>query len=409
MQSNYKRIGDYIRQVKVKNTHDKLNLLQGININKYFMPSVANIVGTNLARYKVVKPSQFACNRMHVGRDYRIPIALSLSQEPFIVSPAYTVFEIVDTTELIPEYLMMWFSRTEFDRECWFHTDADVRGGLPWNLFCDIELPIPSIEKQKEIVAEYNTVVNRIKLNEQLNQKLEETAQALYKHWFVNFEFPDENGKPYKSSGGKMAYNAELDKEIPEEWDIDKIGNIIKYNYASYNKKDCFSSIEYLDTSSITNNKMDELQTLTNGVDIIPSRAKRKVVHNDIVYSTVRPNLKHFGIIKNPAKNMLVSTGFMVIQSVKESLSSELIYMWLTNDEIIEYLHSKAEMSVSTYPSVKPDDIVDINVVIPKDKELLYKVEKLLSPIFNSQWERNNENRYLEIFKGLLLSKMSKI
>lgn len=181
MKSNYRKIGDCIKQVKVKNTEGDYNLLLGINIDKYFMPSVANVVGTDLTRYKVVSKNQFACNRMHVGRDYRIPIAMSQTDSSFIVSPAYTVFEIIDTSYLLPEYLMMWFKRPEFDRECWFHTDADVRGGLPWELFCDIELPIPSIEKQREIVAEYNTVVNRIKLNEELNQKLEETAQALYK------------------------------------------------------------------------------------------------------------------------------------------------------------------------------------------------------------------------------------
>ncbi|MEQ8880518.1 MAG: restriction endonuclease subunit S [Cyclobacteriaceae bacterium] len=200
--------------------------LLGINIDKFFMPSVANVVGTDLSKYKVVKKGQFACNRMHVGRDYRIPIALSDRDEPFIVSPAYDVFEIIRKDELLDEYLMMWFSRPEFDRNAWFHTDADVRGGLPWNMFCSLELPVPTIEKQREIVKEYNTVVSRIKLNEQLNQKLQETAQSLYKHWFVDFEFPDENGNPYKSSGGKMVWNEELEKEIPEGWDYRTLGEI---------------------------------------------------------------------------------------------------------------------------------------------------------------------------------------
>src|SRR5690606_12122290 len=206
-----------------------------INIDKFFMPSVANVVGTDLTRYKVVKHNQFACNRMHVGRDYRIPMALSKSEEPFIVSPAYTVFEIKDTSVLNPDYLMMWFSRAEFDRETWFHTDADVRGGLPWDLFCDIEIPIPSIEKQQEIVAEYNTITNRIALNEQLNQKLEETAQALYKHWFVDFEFPNEEGKPYKSSGGVLVYNEELDKDVPEGWEVGSYEQVFDFKTGKLN------------------------------------------------------------------------------------------------------------------------------------------------------------------------------
>ncbi len=228
MKTNYKRLGDYIQPIKVRNNDLKAKELLGININKYFMPSVANIVGTDLSKYKVVQHNQFACNRMHVGRDYRIPIAVSQSQEPFIVSPAYDVFEINDTQKLLPEYLMMWFSRGEFDRNAWFYTDADVRGGLAWQAFEDMQLPIPHVNKQREIVAEYNTIQNRIKLNEQLIQKLEETAQAIYREWFVEFEFPDENGKPYKSNGGEMVWNEELEKEIPLRWEVKPFTKVVK-------------------------------------------------------------------------------------------------------------------------------------------------------------------------------------
>jgi type I restriction enzyme, S subunit len=226
MKANYKKLGPYIRAVKEKNNLGSSCELMGVNIDKFFMPSVANIVGTDLSKYKVVKPGHFACNRMHVGRDERLPVALSREVGNIIVSPAYDVFEVIDEKELLSEYLMMWFSRKEFDRNTWFHTDADVRGGLPWEDFCDLELPIPSIEKQKEIVAEYNTIVNRIKLNEQLNQKLEETAQAIYKRWFVDFEFPDENGNPYKSSGGEMKYCEESDSEKPVGWESKQVKDI---------------------------------------------------------------------------------------------------------------------------------------------------------------------------------------
>ena len=158
MRLNYKIIGNYIEPVKVRNSDLKAKDLLGINIDKHFMPSVANIVGTDLSNYKLVQKNQFACNRMHVGRDYRIPIAVSQSEESFMVSPAYDVFKIKDNKELLPEYLMMWFERPEFDRNAWFYTDADVRGGLPWQSFCDMQLPIPSIAKQREIVKEYNTM-----------------------------------------------------------------------------------------------------------------------------------------------------------------------------------------------------------------------------------------------------------
>lgn len=182
MKSNYKRLGDYIVPVKIRNSDLKAKELLGININKHFMPSVANIIGTDLSNYKLVQKNQFACNRMHVGRDYRIPIAVSESDEPFMVSPAYDVFKIKDSKELLPEYLMMWFTRAEFDRNAWFNTDADVRGGLAWEAFENMQFPIPHIDKQREIVKEYNTIQNRIALNQQLIQKLEETAQAIYRN-----------------------------------------------------------------------------------------------------------------------------------------------------------------------------------------------------------------------------------
>ena len=113
MRSNYKRLGDYIHEVNIRNVELKATTLLGINIDKFYMPSVANIVGTDMTTYKIVKNGQFACNRMHVGRDYRLPVALSKSSEVFTVSPAYDVFEVLDTEVLLPEYLMMWFSRKE--------------------------------------------------------------------------------------------------------------------------------------------------------------------------------------------------------------------------------------------------------------------------------------------------------
>ena len=165
MKSNYKRLGDYIREVKTRNTSLQTTTLLGVNIDKFFMPSVANIVGTDMSVYKIVQKGQFACNRMHVGRDYRLPVALSTRDEDFMVSPAYDVFEVADDTVLLPEYLMMWFSRKEFDRNAWYYTDADVRGGLNWKALCDMGIPVPSLAKQREIVQEYHTITDRIALN----------------------------------------------------------------------------------------------------------------------------------------------------------------------------------------------------------------------------------------------------
>ncbi len=228
MQSNYKPIGDYIELVDERNKNLKIDTLLGLSINKVFIPSVANTVGTDMANYKIIRRNQFACSIMQVRRDKKMPVALLQEFAEAIISQAYPVFKVKNENELLPEYLMMWFSRAEFDREACFYAVGGVRGSLEWEDFCEMKLPVPDIEKQREIVAEYNIVKNRIALNNQLIQKLEETAQAIYKQWFVDFEFSDENGNPYKSTGGKMVWNEELGKEIPEGWEAKPFTQIVK-------------------------------------------------------------------------------------------------------------------------------------------------------------------------------------
>ncbi|MEP1307669.1 MAG: restriction endonuclease subunit S [Balneola sp.] len=238
MKSNYKRIGDFIKLVDERNTDLKVDTLVGLSINKIFIPSVANTVGTNMKRYKIIRKNQFACSTMQVRRDKKMPVALLKEHDKAIISQAYLVFQVIDENVLLSEYLMMWMSREEFDRHACFLAVGGVRGSLEWEDFLDMEIPVPSVEKQREIVTEYNAVVNRIKLNERLNEKLEETAQTIYRQWFEEFEFPipkelaeemgtpELEGKPYKSSGGEMVYNEELEKEIPMGWQCHELENI---------------------------------------------------------------------------------------------------------------------------------------------------------------------------------------
>lgn len=223
---SYKALGDYIRKVDNKNKDMKVLNLQGLSMTKEFRKSTSNIVGTDLSKYKIVKHGQFCCDFMSVIRVHKLPVVLNNLGEDVIISPAYVVFEIIDENILLPEYLMMWFRREEFDRYADFRCDSSIRGGFQWEELCEVELPIPSIEKQREIVAQYQAIENKIKVNERICEKLEATAQAIYKEWFVDFEFPDENGEPYKSSGGKMVYNEELEKEMPEGWEVKTINSL---------------------------------------------------------------------------------------------------------------------------------------------------------------------------------------
>ena len=186
MRSNYKRLGDYIRLVDDRNKEEITDRVLGINIDKFFMPSVANVIGTDLSKYKLLKKGYFACNPMHVGRDERLPIALFNEDEPGIVSPAYFMFNIVDSTKLNAEYLMMWFRRPEFDRQCWFRTDGSVRGGISWDDICRMEVPVPPMEEQLEIVAAYKAIENRIALKKKINDNLEDLLTTTFKQMFVD-------------------------------------------------------------------------------------------------------------------------------------------------------------------------------------------------------------------------------
>ena len=186
MKSNYEPLGKHIRLVDYRNSEEITSTVLGISIDKEFMSSVANVIGTDLSRYKLIRKGLFACNPMHVGRDERLPIALYEEDSPAIVSPAYFMFEIIDRNVLNEEYLMMWFRRPEFDRECWFMTDGSVRGGITWDDLCRIKLPVPSYAGQCEIVESYRAITDRIALKRAENDNLEATAQALYQELFVD-------------------------------------------------------------------------------------------------------------------------------------------------------------------------------------------------------------------------------
>lgn len=184
MSTEYQRLGDYIREVNLRNRELKVTKLVGLTIDKAFIPSVANVIGTDLSNYKVIRKEQFACSLMQVSRDGKIPVAM-FEEDAAIMSPAYPMFEVIDKTQLLPQYLMMWFSRKDFDREASFYAVGGVRGSLSWEDFCNMRLPVPTLARQREIVAEYDTLGSRIRLNEQMIVKLEETAQALYRKMFV--------------------------------------------------------------------------------------------------------------------------------------------------------------------------------------------------------------------------------
>jgi type I restriction enzyme, S subunit len=163
---HFKRLGDYIQLVDNRNKDFLIKNLLGININKNFMPSVANTSETDLSKYKIIKSGQFAYSAMQAGRDETIRIALFTENKPAIISPAYLVIEVKDETKLLPEYLMMMFQRPESDRYGWFISDSSVRASLEWERLCDIKIPIPDIEEQQKYIALYTGLLTNQKTYE---------------------------------------------------------------------------------------------------------------------------------------------------------------------------------------------------------------------------------------------------
>lgn len=179
------------------------------------------------------------------------------------------------------------------------------------------------------------------------------------------------------------------------KWKKVRLGDVCETNLYSLSQNDRWNYINYLDTGNITNNQIYDIQKLYIGLDVIPSRAKRKVMTNDIIFSTVRPNQRHFGIIERPIDNMVVSTGFTTISVDLQKAHPKYIYYALSQNDIIEGLQSIAEQAVSTYPSLKPSDLENLIVFLPPLPEQ-QRIAAILGSLDDKIELNNRINRNLE-------------
>ena len=186
MKKGYRLLGEFIRQVDVRNTEGKEENLLGVSVQKQFIPSIANTVGTDFTKYKVVRKGQFTYIPDTSRRGDKIGIALLEDYDEGLVSNVYTVFEVIDENKLMPEYLLLWFIRPEFDRYARFKSHGSVREVMDWDEMCKVELPVPSIEKQKSIVKAYKTITDRITLKKRINDNLEAQMRAYFKEYIAN-------------------------------------------------------------------------------------------------------------------------------------------------------------------------------------------------------------------------------
>ena len=241
----------------------------------------------------------------------------------------------------------------------------------------DCTVWVPDFEVQKNIGRILTDIDNKIAINRRINDNLEAMAKLLYDYWFVQFDFPNEEGRPYKSSGGVMVWNERLKREIPIGWTCCSIKEMCDINKKTMNK-DEHKQIEYLDTGSITQGHISNTEIYS--VDMAPSRAQRKVEDLSILYSSVRPRLLHYGLLSTPKENFIVSTGFVTLDAKCKKMAL-MVYYFLTSNTITEHLASIADTAVSSYPSISPDDIAYLDIVIPSN-DIIQKYNDIVEPMF---------------------------
>lgn len=235
MKSNYRKLGQFIRQVDVRNTEGKEENLLGVSVQKVFMPSIANTVGTDFSKYKVVKKGQFTYIPDTSRRGDKIGIALLEDYEEGLVSNVYTVFEVIDEHELVPEYLMLWFRRPEFDRYARFKSHGSVREVMDWDEMCKVELPVPSYEEQMRVVKAYRAIIDRIALKRKINDNLDAIMQAIYKNYFIDFV-------PFEAESTRSTKLG----EIPASWRLCKLSDLCDLlNGRAYSQEELLCSGKY--------------------------------------------------------------------------------------------------------------------------------------------------------------------
>ena len=289
MRSNYKAIGELVERVDIRNTDGSIDTLIGLSIEKCFIRSVANTIGTDLTKYKKIQKNQFAVSLMQVSRDEKIPVACLKEFDEAIMSPAYSIFQIIDENVLLPEYLDMWFKRSEFDREAAFIAVGGVRGSMPWEEFAKMKLPVPPIEKQRSIVKAYQTITDRIALKRKINEDWVASLSTVYKELFSDAETQYSKvplqkictkiGSGATPKGGKTAY-------IDEGISLIRSTNVFDFQF-EYSDLAHINQIQADALSNVTVEPNDVLFNIT-GVsvarccmvpdDVLPARVNQHVM-----------------------------------------------------------------------------------------------------------------------------------
>lgn len=356
-----KRLGDYIRQVDVRNRDLAVDNLLGLSISKQFIPSIANTIGTDMANYKVVQPRQFGYVPVTSRNGDKITVALYDGDKPCIISQAYIVFEVTDTDKLLPEYLMMWFRRPEFDRYARFKSHGSAREVFEWDEMCDVMLPVPSIEEQRKIVAEYQAVERRIENNRRLIASLESTAQTIYRKMFVDNIDPE---------------------DLPQGWRMGKMKDVATFAYGK-----------------IPKDKDNGVIPVFSGYGVV-GYCNEAMYDKQHIVVIARGDSGSGKIVKSPKEFYLTNLA-IAIKLNNESYRDYLYYHLLSLDT--STLRTGSAQAQVTINSIEEFDILIPTVDICAD---FYSVVDRIGAV---KLELAQEEDILNNFSSLLLTKLSKL
>lgn len=385
MKSIYKSIGELVERIDQRNTDGTVTNLIGVSIDKKFINSVANVIGTDLTKYKVIEKYDFAVSLMQVSRDEKIPVACQKEYDKAIMSPAYPIFRVKDTSIVLPEYLEMWFMRPEFDREASFIAVGGVRGSMPWEDFANMKLPVPSIEEQREIVNSYKTLTDRIALKKQINDNLANTEQAIL------VEMVNKN-QTIPTSLGEL---------------VDFIDGDRGKNYPTFDEFAPIGYCLFLNASNVTSTgfNFDTCMFVTEEKDKLMN--KGHLSPYDIVL-TSRGTLGNVALYDKHIKyeNIRINSGMLIIRPKTKRLSPYFIYALLKSS----YMKAAIERfkSGSAQPQLPIKDLQKITFEIPQSDDILATLDHQFVSIEERISFNNKEIDNLKELSAVLLAELSR-
>ena len=354
MKEGYRLLGDFIRQVDVRNTDGKEENLFGVSVQKMFIPSIANTVGTDFTKYKVVKRGQFTYIPDTSRRGDKIGIALLMDYDEGLVSNIYTVFEVKDENELLPEYLMLWFSRPEFDRYARFKSHGSVREIMDWDEMCKVKLPVPSIEKQRSIVKAYNTITDRIELKRKINDNLEATIQAAF-------------DKAFHDAGVSLPETIIKQNKVPQGWTDATVGDFASVQTGPFGSQ--LHNEDYVESGTpiITVEHMDGKYIAHRNLPLVSQndvdRLRKYDLHTgDIVFSRVG-SVDRAVMVSQHEDGWLFSGRCLRVRPYDPNTGS--YFLWWFNQPVIRQLVTASAVG-ATMPSINTSILNSIRIVFPQ-------------------------------------------